>query len=38
VALNNLEEYLSASQLGITLASLALGWFGEPAIAGLIEP
>lgn len=31
------ERYLSASQIGITLASLALGWIGEPAIASLIE-
>jgi CBS domain containing-hemolysin-like protein len=35
--LNNLNAYLSASQLGITLASLALGWIGEPAIARLLE-
>lgn len=34
-----LDAYLSATQLGITLASLGLGWVGEPAIAGLIvEP
>lgn len=33
-----LDAYLSANQLGITLASLALGWIGEPAIAHLIEP
>jgi CBS domain containing-hemolysin-like protein len=33
-----LNEYLSANQLGITLASLALGWIGEPAIARLIQP
>src|SRR5262245_18621386 len=33
-----LDAYLSANQLGITLASLGLGWIGEPAIAGLIEP
>src|SRR6185369_8020080 len=33
-----LDEYLSATQLGITLASLALGWVGEPAFAHLIEP
>src|SRR6476620_11412664 len=35
--LQNLNSYLSASQLGITLASLALGWIGEPAIARLLE-
>ena len=35
--LNNLNSYLSACQLGITLASLALGWIGEPAIARLLE-
>ena len=35
--LNNLNSYLSACQLGITLASLALGWVGEPAIARLLE-
>jgi CBS domain containing-hemolysin-like protein len=33
-----LDAYLSACQLGITLASLGLGWVGEPAFAGLIEP
>lgn len=36
---NHLDAYLSACQLGITLASLGLGWVGEPAIAHLIvEP
>ena len=35
--LNNLNAYLSASQLGITLASLALGWVGEPTVASLLE-
>ena len=34
----HLDAYLSATQLGITLASLALGWIGEPAFADLIEP
>lgn len=34
----NLDAYLSACQLGITLASLGLGWIGEPAIAKVIEP
>ena len=34
----NLDIWLSASQVGITLASLALGWVGEPAFAHLIEP
>ncbi|MGZ8295121.1 MAG: CNNM domain-containing protein, partial [Telluria sp.] len=33
-----LDAYLSACQLGITLASLGLGWVGEPAFARLIEP
>jgi CBS domain containing-hemolysin-like protein len=37
-ALSKLEEYLSTAQLGITLASLALGWVGEPAMAELITP
>lgn len=32
----NLDGYLSATQLGITLSSLALGWVGEPAISELI--
>ncbi len=33
-----LDAYLSACQLGITLASLGLGWVGEPAVAELIAP
>lgn len=35
---HHLDAYLSACQLGITLASLALGWIGEPAFARLLEP
>lgn len=34
----HLDAYLSACQLGITLASLGLGWVGEPAFARLLEP
>lgn len=32
------DTYLGATQLGITLSSLALGWLGEPAVAGVIRP
>lgn len=35
---SKLDAYLSACQLGITLASLGLGWLGEPAIATLVNP
>ena len=35
---NNLDGYLSANQLGITIASLALGFLGEPFVEGLISP
>ncbi|WP_299881189.1 hemolysin family protein [uncultured Cocleimonas sp.] len=35
---NNLESYLAACQLGITMASLGLGWVGEPVVAALLEP
>lgn len=37
-ALDNLDDYLATTQLGITIASLGLGWVGEPAVAALIEP
>lgn len=34
----NIESYLAACQLGITMASLGLGWVGEPFVSALIEP
>lgn len=36
--LERLDVYLSACQLGITLASLGLGWVGEPMVATMVEP
>lgn len=36
--LANLDAYLSASQVGITMTSLGLGWVGEPVTAKLLEP
>ena len=35
---SHLDSFLSANQLGITLASLALGWLGEPALSAIIQP
>jgi CBS domain containing-hemolysin-like protein len=35
---SHLDAYLSATQLGITIASLGLGWLGEPFVAKIIEP
>ncbi|GAM14649.1 hemolysins and related proteins containing CBS domains [Mesobacillus selenatarsenatis SF-1] len=36
--ISNLDEYLSACQLGITITALGIGWLGEPAIADLLKP
>ena len=36
--MGNLEAYLACCQLGITMASLGLGWVGEPTVAALLEP
>lgn len=37
-ALDHLDRSLAATQFGITLASIALGWVGEPALARLVHP
>ncbi len=36
--LDRIDEYLAACQLGITMASIGIGFLGEPALASLIEP
>ncbi|HEX7064968.1 MAG TPA: CNNM domain-containing protein, partial [Bacillales bacterium] len=35
---NNLDGYLSATQLGVTLTSLGLGWIGESTVEHLLHP
>jgi CBS domain containing-hemolysin-like protein len=37
-AIENVNDAIAACQVGITFASLALGWIGEPAIAHMVEP
>lgn len=36
--ITHLDEYLSATQLGITITSLGIGWLGEPTVKAIIEP
>ncbi|MFE8696237.1 hemolysin family protein [Cytobacillus sp. FJAT-53684] len=36
--ISNLDEYLSASQLGITVTALGLGWLGEPTVESILKP
>src|SRR5579859_3023856 len=37
-ALDRLDLFIAATQLGVTVASLSLGWLGEPALSGLLDP
>jgi CBS domain containing-hemolysin-like protein len=38
IAVRRIDEVIAATQLGITMMSLALGWVGEPALARMMEP
>ena len=35
---HKMDDYLSAAQLGVTFTSIALGWVGEPYLAGMMQP
>ena len=37
-AIHDLDRYIAGTQVGITIASLALGWIGHPALVPLVEP